>query len=114
MQNSFERRMRELLRQIAAQRREWEEAVFQGTYADVKEQLNLFTQYKKTQKRKWVAEKSDLAALLGNIKTKMSTYRLRAYEPPADLALDVCDQQWAQLMEAERHRSVVINETIRE
>ena len=114
MQNSFEQRMRELLRQMAVQRRQWEEAVFQGTYADVKEQLNTFTLYKKTQKRKWVAEKSDLAALLGNIKTKMSTYRLRPYEPPAELALDVCDRQWAELMEAERQRSVIINETIRE
>ena len=114
MQNSFEQRMRELLRQIAAQRRQWEEAIFQGTYTDAKEQLNMFTLYKKTQKRKWVAEKSDLAALLGNIKTKMSTYRLRPYEPPAELALDVCDKQWAELMEAERQRSVIINETIRE
>lgn len=36
MQNSFERRMRELLRQIAEQQRKWEEAEFLGTYADAK------------------------------------------------------------------------------
>ena len=114
MQNSFERRMRELLKQIAAQRQEWEEAVFQGTYADAKFQLNHFTGYKKNQKRNWVAEKSDLAALLGNIKTKMSTYRLRAYEPPPELRLDVLDREWASLMAGERRRSQIINETIRE
>ncbi|KAL9117353.1 MAG: hypothetical protein Q9187_006112 [Circinaria calcarea] len=114
MQNSFERRMRELLRQIAVQRQEWQEAEFQGTYADAKEQLNQFTVYKKNQKRKWVAEKSDLAALLGNIKTKMSTYRLRAYEPPPDLRLDVLDREWADLMAGERQRSQIINETIRD
>ena len=114
MQNSFERRMRELLRQIAAQRQEWEEAEFEGTYADAKEQLKQFTVYKKNQKRKWVAEKSDLAALLGNIKTKMSTYRLRAYEPPPELRLDVLDREWTDLMAGERRRSQIINETIRE
>ncbi|MCJ1306971.1 hypothetical protein MMC25_000615 [Agyrium rufum] len=114
MQNSFERRMRELLRQITAQRKQWDEAVFEGTYADVKEQLNFFNRYKKAQKRSWVAEKSDLAALLGNIKTKMSTYRLRPYEPPADLSLEVLDRAWLELTQHERKRSQVINETIRD
>ncbi|MCJ1353549.1 MAG: hypothetical protein MMC33_003535 [Icmadophila ericetorum] len=114
MQNSFERRMRELLRQIATQRKEWEEAKFQGTYADAKGQLNHLMVYKKKEKRNWVAEKSDLAALLGNIKTKMSTYRLRAYEPPPELRLEVLDREWAFLMQDERKRSQIINETIRD
>ncbi|MCJ1361391.1 hypothetical protein MMC16_000491 [Acarospora aff. strigata] len=114
MQNSFERRMRELLLQIAEQRRQWEAAEFEGTYANAKEQAIKFTTYKRGQKRKWVAEKSDLAALLGNIKTKMSTYRLRPYEPPPELRLEVLDQEWAVLTTAERKRSQIINETIRD
>ena len=114
MQNSFERRMKELLRQIARQRREWETAEFQGTYTDAKEQSSMFTKYKRNQKRKWVAEKSDLAGLLGNIKTKLSTYRLRPYEPPRELSLESLDQAWEGLMKAERERSQVINEKIRD
>ena len=114
MQNSFERRMQELLRQIATQKAQWEQAKFGGTYADAKEQANRLTAYKKNEKRKWVAEKSDLAALLGNIKTKMTTYRLRIYEPPPPLRLEVLDREWAGLMKAERERSQIINETIRE
>ena len=114
MQNSFERRMQELLRQIQAQKQQWEEAKFEGTYVDAKEQLNAFMAYKKNQKRKWVAEKSDLQALLGNIKTKMGTYRLRPYEPPPELRLDVLDREWTLLVAGERQRSQVINETIRE
>lgn len=114
MQNSFEQRMKDLLREIRLQRREWELAMFKGTYVDAKEQLGEFALYKRNQKRKWVAEKSELAALLGNIKTKMSTYRLRPYEPPEDLRLDVLDTDWTMLLSAERHRSQVINETIRE
>ncbi|KAI9818420.1 MAG: hypothetical protein M1827_000479 [Pycnora praestabilis] len=114
MQSSFERRMRELLRQIAAQMRKWEEAGFQGTYADAKGQATEFTVYKRNQKRKWVAEKTELVGLLGNVKTKMSTYRLRAYEPPPDLTLGMLDQQWGKLMKAEKERSRIINETIRD
>lgn len=114
MQNSFEQRMRDLLREIRLQRQEWEIAKFKGTYVDAKEQSSEFALYKRSQKRKWVAEKSELAALLGNIKTKMSTYRLRPYEPPEDLRLDVLDTEWTMLLHAERHRSQIINETIRE
>lgn len=114
MQNSFEQRMRDLLREIRLQRQEWEIATFKGTYVDAKEQSNEFALYKRSQKRKWVAEKSELAALLGNIKTKMSTYRLRPYEPPEDLGLDVLDAEWTMLLQAERHRSQIINETIRD
>ena len=114
MQNSFERRMRELLRQIAEQQRKWEEAEFLGTYADAKNQAAEFTAYKRKNKRAWVAEKSDLVGLLGNIKTKLSTYRLRPYEPPVELSLEALDIAWTGLMQAERERSQIINETIRE
>ncbi|KAL8894008.1 MAG: hypothetical protein Q9192_004709 [Flavoplaca navasiana] len=114
MQNAFEKRMTELLDEIRTQREEWSAAEFTGTYLDAKDQSNQFSFYKTSLKRKWVAEKSDLAALLGNIKTKMSTYRLRPYEPPQHLRLDVLDREWASLVQAERDRSQIINETIRD
>lgn len=114
MQNSFEQRMSNLLKEIKAQREKWEAYQFSGTYVDAKEQLGQFGSYKRSQKRRWVAEKSELAALLGNIKTKMSTYRLRPYEPPEHFKLEVLDSEWATLLTAERNRSQIINETIRE
>ena len=114
MQNSFEERMRKLLAQIREKMLVWETAEFQGTYADAKEQMQALIIYKKEQKRVWVGEKSELATLLGNIKTKMSTYRLRPYTPPQDLSLEMLDKLWNTLMSAERKRSQVINEKIRE
>jgi hypothetical protein len=114
MQNSFEQRMRELLRQISAQQQQWEESVFEGTYSDAKLQASELTSYKRSEKRKWVVEKSELVSLLGNIKTKLSTYRLRPYDPPRELSLEALDEAWANLMMAERKRSKVINEAIRE
>ncbi|KAG8532243.1 uncharacterized protein KY384_003884 [Bacidia gigantensis] len=114
MQNSFEQRVRDLLEEVREQKQRWREASFTGTYADAKEQSVEFSIYRRSQKRKWVAEKSDLAALLGNIKTKMSTYRLRAYEPPRELRLEVLDEEWSSLLQSERQRSQIINETIRD
>jgi Ca2+-binding EF-hand superfamily protein len=114
MQSSYERRMRELLRQIERQRRQWEEATFNGTYSDAKEQSNLFNEYKVSKKREWVSEKADLLNLLGNIKTKMLTYRLKPYIPPHDLRLEMLDAHWVNLLDAERARSQTINETIRD
>ncbi|KXL46203.1 hypothetical protein M433DRAFT_139599 [Acidomyces richmondensis BFW] len=114
MQNNFERRMRALLQQIDSQRKAWEVAKFDGTYANAKEQSREFTMYKQKEKRDWVAEKSDLAGLLGNIKTKLSTYRLRPYEPPAELSLEALERAWNGMMEAEQRRSQIINNNIRD
>jgi Ca2+-binding EF-hand superfamily protein len=114
MQSSFEKRMQALLEQIAARRTEWESSSFKGSYADAKQQSAKLTEYKKNQKRSWVAEKSELVGLLGNIKTKLGTYRLAPYQPPAKLSLEALDAAWMGLMKAERERSQIINETIRD
>lgn len=114
MQSNYERRMRALLQAVREQVVQWQQSQFEGTYTDAKAQSVAFSGYKKGKKRQWVAEKSDLAALLGNIKTKMSTYRLRAYDPPAELRLSVLDQEWTSLAKAEMARGQLINETIRE
>ncbi|RDW73485.1 hypothetical protein BP6252_07392 [Coleophoma cylindrospora] len=114
MQNAFERRMQELLKNIREQGVKWQESKFEGTYVDAKAQSTEFSAYKRGKKREWVAEKSDLAALLGNIKTKLSTYRLKPYEPPSELSLAVMETEWAALMKAEMARGQIINETIRD
>ncbi|CAD6439722.1 0f5041c8-97a6-409e-a18e-b47e2f50ff63 [Sclerotinia trifoliorum] len=114
MQSAYEKRMRALLKNIKEQVITWQDATFEGTYVDAKKQASHFSSYKRGQKREWVAEKSDLAALLGNIKTKLSTYRLRAYDPPPELRLSVLDEEWAKLMKGEMARGQLINETIRD
>ena len=114
MQNTFEQRMQSLLGSIRKQQDDWRDATFSGSYVDAKDQSLSFTKWKRNTKRSWVAEKSDLSTLLGNIKTKMGTYRLRPYEPPENLRLEVLDEEWATLLKAEQQRSKVISETIRE
>ncbi|KZZ89064.1 Calponin-domain containing protein [Ascosphaera apis ARSEF 7405] len=114
MQNSYEKRMKALLEAISAQREAWSKLPFATTYSGAKAQAAEFSAYKKREKRAWVAEKSDLNALLGNIKTKLNTYRLRPYAPPAHLTPEALDTEWAALTHDERERSKVINEMIRD
>ncbi|KAI9166753.1 Alpha-actinin-like protein 1 [Paramyrothecium foliicola] len=114
MQSAYERRMRALLKSIKGRIEQWMQAKFEGTYADAKQQATEFGAYKKKEKRDWVAEKSDLATLLGNIKTKLGTYRLRPYDPPADVRLEALEQAWNNLSQAEMQRAQLINETIRD
>lgn len=114
MSSEYERRMRALLKAIREQVEGWQTAKFEGTYTDAKAQAMEFSAYKRGQKRRWVAEKSELATLLGNIKTKLGTYRLKPYEPPVELSLDTLDKEWGSLSSAEMARGQLINETIRE
>lgn len=114
MQSAYERRMAALLAEIRDQVDDWSEAEFEGTYTDAKRQASDFATHKKGKKRQWVAERSDLATLLGNIKTKLATYRLRAYEPPAELSLETLDREWTKMTSAEMKHGQLINETIRE
>lgn len=114
MQHSFEERMRELLKQIHEVKNTWQNARFLGTYADAKAQHTQFSAYKRTLKRAWVAERADLVSLLGNIKTKLSTYRLKDYDPPATLSLPNLDKEWKLLLQSENKRSMQINEKIRD
>ncbi|KAF3351873.1 hypothetical protein VdG1_04679 [Verticillium dahliae VDG1] len=114
MQSAYERRMAALLKQIQGQIVQWQQAKFEGTYVDAKAQAMEFTAYKRGQKREWVGEKSELATLLGNIKTKLGTYRLRPYDPPVELSLDTMEREWANLSKTEMTRAQLINETIRD
>ncbi|KAI1331131.1 calponin homology domain-containing protein [Xylariaceae sp. FL0255] len=114
MQSAYERRMAALLKQIREQIENWQDATFEGTYIDAKRHASDFAAHKRGKKRDWVAEKSELATLLGNIKTKLGTYRLRAYEPPAELSLETMDREWANLTKSEMMRGQLINETIRD
>lgn len=114
MESAYESRVRELLKSIRGQTERWQQAQFEGSYTDAKAQATEFAGYKRGQKREWVAEKSELATLLGNIKTKLGTYRLRPYEPPEELRLETLEGEWGELSRTEMKRAQTINETIRE
>ncbi len=91
----------------------WVAAKFAGTYADARAQLTEFNEYKIGVKRELVRERTDLAALLGNIQTKLKTYHLPEWMPHPGLRQSDLDAAWATLAEAEARRSRSINAEIR-
>ncbi len=92
MQHEYERRAAHLIQSIQNQIEDWAQATFDGTYLDAKTQSNDFLAYKNSEKRAWVTEKRELDTLLGNIQTKLKTYNMSPYFPPAGLALSVINR----------------------
>ncbi|EWC47783.1 hypothetical protein DRE_02983 [Drechslerella stenobrocha 248] len=113
MQHDFEQRMEKLLAEIRSMRDLWSSSNFKGTYADAKEAMAQLNHFKRSSKRTWVSEKAELVSLLGNIKTKLATYKLKDYNPPPHLTLVVVEKEWNEMLVNEKQRSALINEQIR-
>jgi hypothetical protein len=113
MRNDYEKRARGLIFHVQEAEGSWQRSTFSG-YSDAKNQLIEFETYKGTTKRSWVAEKKELDTLLGNIQTKLKTYNLRPYTPPADLTVEHLNTHWKGLLQAEATRKTNITIYIRD
>lgn len=111
--NDFERRMTILLGHLESTEKSWSTASTVSTYREAKSVLDMFAEYKKTDKREWVKERKSLFALYSNIQTKIKTYALRAWEPKEGLRLDDLEKRWAGFKDAEVSRSRAINAQMR-
>ncbi|CAG8552262.1 1003_t:CDS:2, partial [Scutellospora calospora] len=114
MEHDYERRVRQLMQNVIDKKNVWANSKFDGSYSHAKRQSAEFTQYKSSEKRAWVSEKSDIDTLLGNIQTKLKTYDLQPYHPPAGLTLNDLDKAWQSLIDAEAKRYKTINDKIRD
>ncbi|OLL26997.1 Alpha-actinin-like protein 1 [Neolecta irregularis DAH-3] len=111
MKTDYEQRLLDCLMDV---QNTWHASLFDGTYADAKRQSYEFAEYKKTEKRSWSAEKTDVESLFGNIQVKIKTYGLKPYWPPPGLELGDLETAWKELLAAEANRSKDINGKIRE
>lgn len=114
MQHSYEDRVKKLLAVIKAKEELWKSAVFTNTYANAKKHRSKFSEYKRTIKREWITEKSDLSSLLGNIRTKLATYDLAEYEPPKGLRIPDLETAWRVLLKSEAAHSKRISSKLGE
>jgi Ca2+-binding EF-hand superfamily protein len=112
LRNEYERRARTLLHSISDTQAQWGNSTFDDTYANAKQQSNALLEYKNTTKRGWVTEKRALDTLLSNIQTKLKTYNLSPYSPPAELQLSAVDAAWSGLLSTEAQRRKAINDKI--
>uniref|UniRef100_A0A8H7XS96 Actinin-like protein n=1 Tax=Psilocybe cubensis TaxID=181762 RepID=A0A8H7XS96_PSICU len=116
IRNDYERRVRLLLSSLSDIQAQWALTPTSSctSYPAAKALSASFTQYKSTTKRTWVAERQDLATLFGNVQTKLKTYGLREYVPPAGLTLADVDEAWEKLGRVEGERWRGVNAKIRE
>ena len=114
MQHDYEKRVQALIEAVKNIQTKWARASFTGGYADSIGQLREFESYKSTTKRGWIAERRELDTLLGNIQTKLKTYNLRPYNPPAGLTLEELAKTWEELITTEARRKRSITASIRD
>lgn len=112
MRHSYEGRTAALIDAMRLTQREWDGIAFDGTYADAKKRANEHAVYKCGEKRSWTRERIDLAGLLGNIQTKLSTFGLREYIPPKELHSAALDAAWHKHLQLEAEYSHRINQKI--
>ncbi|PLW49023.1 hypothetical protein PCASD_05055 [Puccinia coronata f. sp. avenae] len=112
--NDYERRVTELMDEIRQTIATRLTSTLPSTYPLIKELAADFQRYKQTTKRDWVAQKNEVAGLLGNIVTKLRTYNLRTYVPPDGLKLTDLESFWKELLATEAKRSRSINASIQE
>lgn len=82
-------------------------------YQSAKAAVANFKQYKKTQKREWIAESADLVTLYGNIQSKEKQLNRPPYVPPQGLAPSDVDSNFAALQSAEHNLNHALNQNIR-
>jgi len=83
-------------------------------YNSAKAQIQGFRDYKKNERRKWVAEQADLVTLFSNIQAKQKSYGQSPYSPPSGLAPADVTHNFSGLQSAEVSRRTALNKNMRD
>jgi Ca2+-binding EF-hand superfamily protein len=82
-------------------------------YQSAKTLVNGFRDYKKNERRKWVAEQADLVALFSSIQAKQKSFGQNPYSPPSGLAPADVTNNFQNLLHAEANRRTALNQNMR-
>jgi len=82
-------------------------------YHSAKGQIAGFRNYKKTQKRAWIAESAELVTLFGNIQAKEKSMNRPAYVPPSGLHPSDVDGNFNVLSGSEKNLNHSLNQNLR-
>ncbi|KAJ3215408.1 hypothetical protein HDU67_000453 [Dinochytrium kinnereticum] len=113
MQNDYEKRVQKLLLAIGDVSNGWARQTL-VSYQDARSQLSEFEKFKVSTKREWIVEKQEIDSLLGNILTKLKTYKLAPYVPPNGLKPQDIEATWEGFLQSEINRKKSLSAYIRE
>jgi Ca2+-binding EF-hand superfamily protein len=109
----YERRTNALNSQVTGKSSHLNSAPVGNDYHSAKTQIQSFRDYKKNERRKWVAEQADLVTLFSNIQAKQKSYGQSPYVPPSGLAPSDVTNNFQGLQHAEVQRRTALNQNMR-
>jgi hypothetical protein len=112
--HDYEARTRALNAAVLGKAEELGSAPLAGDYQGTKALIAQFRDYKKSQKRQWAGEQSDLQALFTQIQAKLKTMNRPAYHPGGGLLPRDVEANFETLNGAERARRATLNATLRD
>ena len=98
----YEERAAKLARETIAKNGEFASAPIPGDYHGIHNAIVAFKEYRKTAKRAWVTEGSDLSVLFTNIQSKLRMMGRPLYVPPQGLLPEDLDKGLTDLTTTER------------
>jgi len=111
--NDYEKRARALKQAFVNKTEELNSAPLGDNYQATRDLIAQFRQYRKTQKREWVGEQEELAALLSAIQAKLKTNRRPPYTPPQGLTTADIEDDLNNLTQTESKRNSKLNAHLR-
>lgn len=114
MMHDYETRANALVAAVAAKSEELGAAGLSDDFHSCKADIAAFAEYRRTLRREWIAEESELEALLGNIQAKLASMNRAAYVPPANITTDAISGDMNTLFAAEATRRAALNGRLRE
>ncbi|GJN94415.1 hypothetical protein Rhopal_007495-T1 [Rhodotorula paludigena] len=105
--NDYEARVQALLAALTSHLTSWSRAppLPSTSYPSLLALRAALHTYRRTLRPAWARERLETQELLGNVRVKLETYKLRGYEPEVGLRVEDVTEVWDRLVEAERERS---------
>lgn len=113
LQHDYEARTCALNDALLAKIHALSNAGLSDTYDAARADIKDFRDYKASQRREWVAEQAELAALYGNIQAKLKLNNLPAYASPMGLAIQDVETNIERLTAVEKDRRGALNANLR-
>jgi len=113
LEHDYEQRTSALNEALLAKIHELQNAGLSHDYDGARSDIKDFRDYKASQRRNWVAEQAELAALYGNIQAKLKLNNLPAYATPEGLAINDVESNLERLTAVEKERRAALNSNLR-
>jgi Calponin homology (CH) domain/EF hand len=114
MMHDYETRANALVSAVTAKSEELAAGGVSDEFHACKADIAEFAEYKRTVRREWIAEQSDLESLLGNIQAKLASMNRERYAPPAHITTEAIEGSMEANHQAGTARIQQLNARLRE